>query len=46
MSDDKYDEANTCYWCGKPRDCYFGMLCDECRAEAARIERDEAAKGG
>jgi hypothetical protein len=32
-----------CYWCGTPRDAYFGMLCEECReaARAAESERRE-----
>lgn len=29
-----------CYFCGKPRDCYFGMLCDECREKAAQLARN------
>jgi len=34
-----------CYFCRKPRDSYFGILCDECREKAAQLARNiEAAR--
>jgi len=34
-----------CCFCGKPRDSYFGILCDECREKAVqRIRNIENAR--
>ena len=35
-----------CYFCRKPRDSYFGMLCDECRKRAEALEKSiDKARG-
>jgi hypothetical protein len=57
VSDGDYDNNDygegirgpeQCCFCGKPRDSYTGMLCDECREKGKQLKRsiDESRKAG